>query len=368
MDYKYKYLKYKKKYLELKGEHISIEYDSSILENPMLSKLKESIYSYCYLLSTSLRNEESEICPKHYTKISCVLIDNIEFGVSGGIPCKIKILKDNVYNNIVLCFAHGTIFFCNSYDIELINNLKMLYEKLQKILETTEHNQIIITGHSMGSAVARLFTYMIMVIESSTEDDIKIPDKYCSMLKEDISIPIFKGDEKSRFYEIRKKTHEEEWCETTKWKLINIPEERNTVKCAFKEIISKKYPKIHDKIYICIGASFPVLFRKDDYDEFKKYINFYNNRHIHIVKVEGDYYDEYTLNYYYKKGYITGLELSNFEVYNIFNLQTVINLNNLPSVYKQIEESSFFGDALEFHKYVNYIPILKKYITVNDSV
>jgi hypothetical protein len=371
MDYKNKYLKYKKKYLALKGGNITIAYDSYLLEDPILSKMKESIYSYCYLLRTSIEDDQSKICPKDYPNINCNLIDTIEFevnGISGSATCNIKILKDNIHNNIILCFKHGSVLFIPTFDNELLNKLKEIYEKLQIL---TDYDKIIITGHSMGASVARLFTYMIMVIESSTIDDIKIEDRYCTIVEEDMSIPIFKYDDEE-YYEEEKKSHETRFNRAIKKNLDSKLIKINTIKCNLKEIIEKNYPKIHPKIDICVAGGFPVLFRKNDYDEFKKYVNFYDNRYLHFISTqendEGNLtYDPVTLNYCYNHGIFSKLELSNFEVYNIYDLNK-INLNDLPPFFKHTEEPDNMYN-LKFtysnHFYYNYIPILKRFITIN---
>jgi hypothetical protein len=375
--YKQKYLKYKSKYLNLKfqlGGDFAIEFDEIINSHPILSKIKEAFYSYCYLYRTSLEKKEHKVCPKEYPNINCILLEKITFLISGCNEeelCKVKILKDNKFNNIIVCFEHGSVLFCPYLSDKLFSNLIKIYDLLQKY---SDYNKIIFVGHSMGASIVIMLSYIIMLIEKkiTPEKDTfiyKYFDYYTGASIPNINIPSFVKDESKRLKLLQTQTEEQEFLlkQQFNYKMQEI--------CKIKKIIEtsiKKYNKLlHNNIEICIGGGFPVLFRNSDFSEFEEFTKFYDNRYIHFINVQYDErgeikgYDPVMLNTW-KDGTIFGnIQLSNHIVYNIMTLSE-INLNLLDKKHTispdNLLELNFY--PFDKHFYGEYVNILKNYIKI----
>ena len=381
--YRQKYLKYKKKYLTLKnqfGGDFTIEFDEIINRHSILSNIKDAFYSYCYLFRTSIEKENEKICSKDFAKINCSLIDKIEFEIIGCHKkdiCNIKILKDNKFNNLVICFEHGSLLMCPIISIDLLTKLSMLYEKIYHVCTQSDYNKIILVGHSMGASIIIIFMYIIMIIEKSTTSIMyNYESKYFCYSNDDLSVPEYVYYTED--FEEEKKDENEH---NIKWNTKIKVQKEKIKKCEtdkyessiLNSIIKKGLPYIHNKMEICIGGGFPVLFRNTDLHNFKEMIDFYNNKFIHLINTKKDdtgkiiSYDPYVLNMDRNFGFHSKIELSNFITYDIDYL-IEINLNELPVFFRHHLEPDNLDSLnivpLDYHMYVKYIETLKKFINI----
>ena len=402
IDYKRKYFKYKEKYLKEKefylkqhGGEKTITYSKEIIDfvrstiifsnDEDVNNLKESVYSCIYMNMSTMHGN---ICDPLARTIVCSVLFKLTFPFftsSGFDMADCVIIEDQLNNNLVIVFTIGSVLCCDHFVKDLFKVFIYIYEQVQELLrKKPEYKFIHIVGHSMGASISTLFSYFIMVVENSTVGNIFPPlSKYFSIdydLHEEYDIGVF-GDGFSDYKRIFGTAD-----------VILYDKENNlpVIKHNLDELLVKNYPKIANKISVCVVGGYPVLFRTTDEVEYTMFKQFYNYRYINFgncfnmdapitPNIDGIFCDDKLFNIFlFNSLGDTVAELTNFSYTNINNLNSVyINdataklsffLNDKKIVKGTLHyDSTQRGKASELHLYKNNYEKLKKYVSVTNT-
>jgi hypothetical protein len=401
-DYKRKYLKYKEKYLTEKKSRIiqaggekKIIYSEEILDfvkkvvgtddTNSLNNLKESIYSCIYINMTNMKGA----CEPSARTVKCSVLDSsvFPFFASDGFDyASYKFIDDQFNNNLILVFGSGSVFYCDHFTKELFIIFIDIYTKLQSEIKKKEYKFIHIVGHSMGASLANLFSYFIMIVEKSTIGKMHIPCLKYFSVKYDLT----------KTYDISSIQFFNETYLTTFGPNTTIDYDKDTnfeiIKTNLNELLNIDYPKIADKVSVCVVGAFPVLFKTTHRKQYDEYKSFYGNRCINFINcctetetepiaanINEDFCDDKPFNQILKSSdNVVLAELTSFEYVNINNL-TFMNTNDskykLTFIFdnrvitKQVSSSNASQKNMssKLHHYNNNYIKLKKFVEVNDE-
>jgi len=286
-----------------------------------------------------------DTCIGHTDVINCNVITNAAitlncFPFDLGGQC--KVIKDNVYNNIVVTFPVGSPVECDYFDHRTLSILCELYKYLVTL---TDYNSIHIIGHSMGGSIAILFTYLIMIIEKiKLSHDLSILttapfDLNPNKISESIwYVSQFGIDEHD--VDIFRSLKEEN-------RRLNSKYIRDT-------IVITPGKTINQHIKILISGAFPVLFRapflteqqqsnpdikakaefeiRQSMTEIKNFLDFYNNRFIHLVNVitiDGrNYIDNMSLDTIFPTSILSNYILTDINNFDSININAISGKNS----------------------------------------
>jgi hypothetical protein len=398
--YKMKYLKYNKKN-KMSGGLLRITYNYG---NVMIL---QAIYSYCHLLSGSIIDKSKSAdstCKIKPNYNNCTILKSLKIPMqSTFFPKKsreidVRILIDELNNNLVLCFSPNLYLPCEYISNELIDKFFELYDTIIEIFQSREFQFIHFVGHSQGMSCCTMFAYFIMIIEDNninitttdkifTNDqiydlnDIKFTHTYddhhtdLNKLKNNEGMIDFLSMENYNIpsYDLERKimyiSRDEEEIrflisENEEISLQQISNYKNIFLNNMRDKINKKIEqyrnntvKLNEKIFICGGGGFPVLFKTAD--EFLYFITFYKKKYRNYMNFtmsqnNRKIYDAYMFN-------VDGINVYNFFTHDIQAPSRSIDMGNFPKNTIVKDEILFFGNTLDNRKIIDYLELVHSY-------
>lgn len=404
MDYKKKYLKYKQKYLNEKlkkfqlGGVKKIMYDCKITklvndliinkDEDSITNLKQSIYSCIYMIMTSHKKS----CDLSAPNVDCEQIAREQFPFFTSSNLEIaayRLYNEKINNNLIVYFEMGKVKYCDHYVDKLFNFFIYLYDFIlaHTTFRETPYNYIHIIGHSMGASLSILFSYFIMIMEKSSVGNFHVPSSEYFSINYDLPLTYEMKIWGDTFDEFRRIFHLEDKIVYNKVDNFRLIREK-----ADKYLKTNGYPKIGNKISVCVTGAFPVLFRKDDVSQISEYLEFFNNRIINFgncstdaeikeksinANIDCDFCDDKIFDIILRR--LPDTIVAELVNVNVINIDTFSKINTYETPYKTIfnydganitnikdpkysEEEQFVSNTL--HRYKNVYNKLKTHIRI----
>ena len=398
MNYEYKFNKYNNKVVKLLtqiGGSFNVTFDTLLTDK--FDDLKcESVYSYAHVLNTTFFEDK---CSSDVKGLACDVLTEVDldFYCYPYATCagkytnytisdivKVTIIKDLKFNNIVVCFPTGSINICDVYTNELIDSFWYLYLYLRQI-DTTTYKNIHMVGHSRGMSASILFTIFVFLLESGADmeeyahmfepsfESLKstLKKQYLDKLEENLlfcfafestvvqdrdctdgsfrkvidDIKIFGSEMKNITANLVRKINE---CKSTLTKMSTLA--------------------IKDRVFICGGGGFPVIFDETSVRFFTKYKKFFNDRYIHFVNCNDTMCDMFSYNMVNNN---TVTKLMTMHLVNINDFVTstqskILNVNvALVGDNGNEEYKDFYYSKSNLHQYSFYRDKLRSHITIS---
>lgn len=351
---------------------------SALVNTKIPEPMLECLYSYAYLYVSTT---SAEMCEKKYKKINCQVERTFYYNFSCS-PIEDRnfcnIIRDNVYNNIIICFGMGNPKECENIDVLLVETFCDIYKFL---LSLSDYNSIHIIGHSMGGSVAIMFTYLIMIIE-------KIKETNDMTLLEQIPLEQNPAKLAAPYYNTKitapspfQKNIPFDFESRGRFNYTLAHNKDNSIQLILDVIDNPKTRRliINQKLKIMISGSFPVLFHLPNETgidtNFRHFIDYYSNRFIHFINsnygepnisIDNRDFDVMSLNTRYP---IT--EFSNYIMIDIDTFDT-LDMNNLPNKTTTLVVNDWLDPEnytkhrfpIELHHLRPYMNKIKKHIII----